>query len=161
MLQGRPQDFALTAAAISAGALIFSAAVAGLKIVLQCALLGMQPGLVAVDEVISRAQESGMSNLAESMAIGDVAAVAGMRSTTATSDGAALEKVVAYREKTETLEERGQIDNVATELRGSERSTVLLAEMRAGFSSVAGDEIRRRQEAAMALKQKAVALETV
>lgn len=154
ILQGQPMDVAATALAINVGCTLFIIAVSALRLTLEVLLLGFG-NLDQIDAVVSRARDSGMTALADAMVSGDVGAVAGMRESEATSEGAAVAKIAVYREKAETFTDIGAVDSLVAELRGSETSTRLLAEMRIGFNGAAGDEIKSRQEAANRLRQKA------
>jgi hypothetical protein len=154
LLQGRPEDVALIAAAMAASQGVFASSLSVLRILLQALLAGLGD-TAQVDVLINQARGLGMDRAADAMAGGDVTLVAQMSAGEATGSGALLKSVVAYREKLTTYDQAIQADSLAAELRGSENSVRILAETRAGFKTAAADDISRKRSAAAALKAKA------
>lgn len=153
LLQGRPEDLAVIASAMIAGAGAFGLSLLTLRVTLELLLAGLGD-TSEIDVVIDQARGAGMDKAADAMARGDVVAVAQMRSGEATTSGSLLVKIVAYREKLTTYNQSVQADSLAVELKGNQTSIQILAETRAGFKTAAASDITRKTEAAKSFSAK-------
>lgn len=154
LLQGRPEDLAIVAAATIAGATAFSLSLLTLRVTLEALLAGLGD-MGPINIVVGQARDAGMDQAADAMASGDVLAVAQMRSSESTSSGSLLVKLVVYREKLTSYDQSIQADSLAAELKGNQTSIQILAETRAGFKTAAASDITRKTEAAKTLNAKA------
>jgi hypothetical protein len=148
---GRPQDLALTAAAISATAGSLGLALFPMRIIIQALILGL-PKSIVIDRTHIKFRESGMDSAAAAVEDGDVTKVSQLTPTTATSEGQARASLQCYVEELVLHSQVQIVDNMIAQLAGRETDKTLLALLRRPYNEIVKEKFEAQQLAATNLQ---------
>jgi hypothetical protein len=154
LLQGRPLDIGITAAAVSTLLSIVRMALLPLRFGLEMMIAGLEPS-DTIDQAIKTFDTMGMDSAAEITRSGDILGIAQLTVSTATSEGQAREAIKQYQLEITWATESRTADELASALTAQEYDKQLLAEHRRTHKDIVKDQTVKQVEAAKVIKSKA------
>lgn len=146
MLNGRPVNVAVPAAAVAASSAALAATLSAMKLTLSAMILGL-PSSSVVENAVATFVNAGMDRAAKLLSEGDIIGLSGATAATSTSQGQQLAVLEEYKQHVVTFKQSYLIDKIADEVKGKLSNKEIRAKFERGFKENYKDEINSRLSA--------------